>query len=251
MNILFAKRFFSLLAFTLSLWLTSHTHGQEVNGWNLYDLTYYYGSGGTFVDVGSNKWIERNQDGEFHFEEINRDAWSVYLKRGSMILALDMWTKTIKWQQSDGSWRIIYNIREGNVVNNGFSDENIVTLFQHNNYQGYSVKLPEGNFTLEDLQRRGMRNDDISSLKVPSGYRVTLYENDNFDTPLYFFGILVGGGWELTVTTSTNLPHNNDETSSVRVERMPEDSSWWLDCDGFYGYFEMIFSDYPIGSECD
>ncbi len=239
------------LMFFASLFVFSHTSSAEVNGWNLYDLTYYYGNGGTFIDVGSNKWIERNQDGEFHFDEINRDEWSVYLKRGSMVLALDMWTKTIQWERTSGNWVTLYNIHQANVMNGSYSSDNVVTLYQHNNYQGYAVNLPEGNFKLKDLQRRGMRNDDISSLRIPAGYEVTLYEHDNFQRPITFFGIIVGGGWELTLNTSTNLPHNNDETSSVRVRRVADDSSWWLDCDGFYGYFEMIFSDYPISSECD
>jgi len=239
------------LLLVVSLLIYSQTNHAEVNGWNLYDLTYYYGNGGTFIDVGENKWVERNQDGEFHFDEINRDEWSVYLRRGSMVLALDMWTKTIQWERTSGNWVTLYNIHQANVMNSNYRSDNVVTLYQHNNYQGYAVNLPEGNFTLEDLQRRGMRNDDISSVRVPNGYRVTLYEHDGFQEPVRFFGIIVSGGWSLTLNTSTNLPHNNDQTSSVRVERISEDSNWWLDCDGFYGYFEMIFSDYPISSECD
>ena len=249
----FRNKFIAGFLLTLSIMGISSLSNAAVNGWNLYDLTYYYAEGGTFVDVGSKKWVERNRDGEFHFDEINRDEWSVYLKRGSMVLALDMWTKTIKWQQSDGSWRILYNIREGNVVNNSFGDKNLVTMYQHNNFQGYSVKLPEGNFTLSDLERRGMRNDDISSIKIPSGYAITIYEDDNFDDhQVVFFGIVISGGWSQTLAASTNLPHHNDAITSVQVRRIQdENSSWFLDCDGFYGYFEMIFSDYPIGSSCD
>ena len=55
-----------------------------------------------------------------------------------------------------------------------------VTLAEHCNYGGYNVGLPVGNYTLGQLLARGVRNDDISSLRVQSGYRITLYEHDNF-----------------------------------------------------------------------
>jgi hypothetical protein len=37
-----------------------------------------------------------------------------------------------------------------------------------------------GDYTLADLQAAGAVNDDASSVKVPSGYKVTLYTGDNF-----------------------------------------------------------------------
>lgn len=55
-----------------------------------------------------------------------------------------------------------------------------VTLAEHCNYGGYNVGLPVGNYTLSQLLARGVRNDDISSLRVQSGYRITLYQHDNF-----------------------------------------------------------------------
>jgi hypothetical protein len=40
--------------------------------------------------------------------------------------------------------------------------------------------LTEGSYTLAQLQAKGIANEDISSLKVKSGYKATLYQNDNF-----------------------------------------------------------------------
>lgn len=54
-------------------------------------------------------------------------------------------------------------------------------VFQDCDYQGWgSVGLPIGRYTLADMQFRGINNDDISSLKVQPGYRITFYEDDNF-----------------------------------------------------------------------
>jgi hypothetical protein len=55
-----------------------------------------------------------------------------------------------------------------------------VTVFQDQNHGGYGMALPAGRYTLSALRAWGVRNDDITSLKVSSGYRVTLYEHDNF-----------------------------------------------------------------------
>lgn len=52
------------------------------------------------------------------------------------------------------------------------------TVYQHCNYGGWSVDLPEGRFSLADLRGRGFVNDDMSALKVSPGYQVTLYEHD-------------------------------------------------------------------------
>jgi hypothetical protein len=55
-----------------------------------------------------------------------------------------------------------------------------VRVFQHCGYGGYSAFLNEGSYDLHDLQARGVRNDDLSSLQVPPGYVVTIYEHAGF-----------------------------------------------------------------------
>lgn len=56
-----------------------------------------------------------------------------------------------------------------------------VTLYQHCNYGGYAVSLNPGSYNLGQLQALGVSNDDISSLKIQSGYQVTMYQHDNFN----------------------------------------------------------------------
>jgi len=82
------------------------------------------------------------------------------------------------------------------------------SFFKDCNYTGDVISLEAGDYTLTQLQARGVSNDAISSLKVSSGYQVILYEHDNF------------GG--TTVTTSTDLnclvnQNFNDLTSSLRI----------------------------------
>ncbi|WP_207510348.1 T9SS type A sorting domain-containing protein [Longitalea luteola] len=69
------------------------------------------------------------------------------------------------------------------AINNAFSGGSgttAATFYKDCNYGGSAVGLPAGSYTLSSLQTRGIVNDDISSLTVQSGYRVTLYWDDNF-----------------------------------------------------------------------
>ena len=53
-----------------------------------------------------------------------------------------------------------------------------ITLYQHCDYGGYAVRLGAGAYMLGDLQQRGVRNDDISSVRVSDTARAILYEHE-------------------------------------------------------------------------
>ena len=90
------------------------------------------------------------------------------------------------------------------------------TVYKDCEYGGYAVTLPVGSYTLSQLQARGVVNDDISSLKVASGYEVILYQHDNFGGDAYLFR----GDFSCLVNLTLNgAPLNlNDWTSSVVVQ---------------------------------
>lgn len=54
------------------------------------------------------------------------------------------------------------------------------TLYQNYTYGGWSAKFGIGTYTTAQLVAKGAVNNDCSSIKVPSGLRVTLYDGDNF-----------------------------------------------------------------------
>ena len=69
------------------------------------------------------------------------------------------------------------------AINNAFSGgggTSAATFYKDCNYGGTAVGLAAGSYTLSQLQSFGILNDDISSLTLQSGYRVTLYANNNF-----------------------------------------------------------------------
>ncbi|GAA3953156.1 zinc-dependent metalloprotease family protein [Allohahella marinimesophila] len=59
-------------------------------------------------------------------------------------------------------------------------DDVKVEVFQHIAYHGYSIALPEGRYDMQDLIERGMQNDDLSSVRVPDGWAIDLYEHHDF-----------------------------------------------------------------------
>lgn len=69
------------------------------------------------------------------------------------------------------------------VYSAGDAPAGVATVYRDCNYAGSGVALPEGRYSLSQLQARGVRNDDLSSLRVNAGYQVTLYQDDNFSGP--------------------------------------------------------------------
>lgn len=47
-------------------------------------------------------------------------------------------------------------------------------------YKGASKVIGEGDFTVAAIETLGLKNNDISSIRVPAGYEVEYFENDNF-----------------------------------------------------------------------
>lgn len=84
-----------------------------------------------------------------------------------------------------------------------------IYIYQDINYGGTSASLGVGNYTLASLQAKGFKNDDLSSIKCPWGYKVTLYADDNF------------GGASKVVTEDTSWIGTdwNDRVSSIKVEK--------------------------------
>ena len=87
-----------------------------------------------------------------------------------------------------------------------------VSFYQDINYGGTATQaIPKGNYTLAQLQGYGFVNDWASSVKIPSGWKVIMYANDNF----------TGTSWTLTGNTANfvNLaPNANDVVSSVKIQ---------------------------------
>ncbi len=104
------------------------------------------------------------------------------------------------------------------VVANGISSDavsftpstcnGLVNVYKDCNYGGYSAPLAVGDYTTAQLNALGVLDNDVSSLKVTEGYKVILYDGNNFTGSSTVItsanSCLVGIGW-------------NDITSSIQV----------------------------------
>lgn len=90
---------------------------------------------------------------------------------------------------------------------------NKVTIYDGADFQGRQKELDEGEYNIYDL---GIGNNKLSSLTVPAGMKVTLYEYENFRGRSKIF--------TNNVTDLENIEVEgksfNNETSSIKVERI-------------------------------
>lgn len=78
-------------------------------------------------------------------------------------------------------------------------------------FGGYNVSLPPGTYTRAQIIANGISDNDVSSLHVPAGYRVTLYDGDNYTgTTLVFNG-------DVDINCLVDYGFN-DRMTSVRIE---------------------------------
>jgi chitinase len=128
-------------------------------------------------------------------------------------LAFDQGNGIMIWELSGdatGSNSLLSAIHEV-VLNRGGGTTGVATFYKDCSYGGTAVSLPAGSYTRAQMIAKGINDDEISSLKVQSGYKVTLYWDDNFTgTTLVKTGdddCLVDDGWNDKVTSlviSTN-----------------------------------------------
>ena len=82
-----------------------------------------------------------------------------------------------------------------------------ITIYEHASYGGRSRDLPVGSY---DLAQIGLPNDSLSSLRVPAGLKVTLFQDAGFQ------------GNSVTYTESSpSVGSFNDKTSSIVVQTAP------------------------------
>lgn len=84
--------------------------------------------------------------------------------------------------------------------------QNYVSLYDQCNYSGNKYTLEPGNYRLAEMK---IRNDRLSSITVPTGMKITIYEHDNFN------------GKSKTFSNNTPCLDNDwrNMTSSVVIEK--------------------------------
>lgn len=107
--------------------------------------------------------------------------------------------KSVQFKVVPGSWQFTAL---------PFSTTDPVITYLDCNYNGTAVSLGVGNYTLAQMQAKGISDDALSSLVIAEGYKVILYADDNFT------------GQTETLTANNNCitwSPLHDKTTSIRV----------------------------------
>ena len=56
-----------------------------------------------------------------------------------------------------------------------------IIVYRNNNYDEHLASLEVGNYKLSDLELKGISDNNIGSIKVNNGYKITIFEYDNFE----------------------------------------------------------------------
>lgn len=135
--------------------------------------------------------------GDGYYQIIDRNSGKAVEMPGSSTVNGD-WIKIWDNNGSDTQqWALEENRCTGAAV---------VTVYADDQFRGHSMSLSEGDYSLERLKRYNIGNDEITSIKVAAGFKVILYDNDNF------------GGTQMEYTSdNSNLSGFNDKTSSLKI----------------------------------
>ena len=155
----------------------------------------------------------------YDYQTGNSDQLSIHTDGGSLAFG----NPSIELVQVSGTtWRVIVGLflfsegirgtdSAGELVYYKDYDNSGVGFYQNSNYGGAATSLiPKGNYTLAQLQSYGFVNDWASSMRVPSGWTVIIYKDDNFS----------GTSWTLTSDTPnfTSFAGLNDQASSCKIQ---------------------------------
>lgn len=115
--------------------------------------------------------------------------------------------------KGNGEWIKIYDnngthTQQWAVVENRYDEASAVTLYTDEGYKGKAVTLSEGEYNLSRMGLYNLKDNDMSSLKVTPGFKVTIYEDDNFN----------GKSKSYTASESFVGEEWNDKMSSLKVE---------------------------------
>ena len=88
------------------------------------------------------------------------------------------------------------------------TEQPVATFYSDINYGGYAIGLPMGEFTQAEMALYGIKANDITSLKMNSGYKMTVYSNSDMS----------GSALELTESTSWIGSLWNDKICSIKIE---------------------------------
>ena len=166
--------------------------GNNPADWDFGDIQMWVG-----FDCESNGNLSEMQSKFSNWKDAGKVVGGFLWNYNSEARTLNDWATAIN--------RIFYKRSEDSapVVAKAYSDAD---------FGGYCVELSEGKYCMADLAAIGLKINDLSSLEVTAGYKVTLYKSNSCR----------GTGMEFTESTNYVGDGWNDKVQSLKVESMTD-----------------------------
>lgn len=115
--------------------------------------------------------------------------------------------KDAKWNDKANSL-IVEDADEGWTASgtDNYFNSNQVTLYSNCGYGGNRKSFDEGSY---DVKQLGIGDNELSSIKIPYGWSITIYQNEGFG----------GGSQEYTFSVDCLNSNWNDHVSSIKVKK--------------------------------
>ena len=187
---------------------------EQAEGWKAAMSTFngqgWHWTTWSYKVTGNSSWGIYNHNPEK--VDIYNDSADTIKNKWSAVGTANGW-------KNDKIYNLVKPYLSGTVTSTGGSttddsDNNstsgVATLYEHSNYGGWAVSLEEGSYDYKDILAKGIVNDQISSLRVSDGYKVTIYDDEGFK----------GKSKEFTSDASYVGDEMNDKTSSIKIEKI-------------------------------
>jgi hypothetical protein len=127
---------------------------------------------------------------------------------------------------SDGSVHeaSLFKSKSGTVLKKETDVSSLVSFYGDTDYGNLSASLDTGSYTTAELVSLGIKDNDISSMKIPAGLTVELYDLDNFGTLL---------GTYTTDESNFISLGINDKVSSIKISGAAYIDSLVFTAEGF------------------
>ena len=192
---------------------------EQAEGWKAAMSTFngqgWHWTTWSYKVTGNSSWGIYNHNPEK--VDIYNDSADTIKNKWSAVGTANGW-------KNDKIYNLVKPYLSGTVTSTGGSttddsDNNstsgVATLYEHSNYGGWAVSLEEGSYDYKDILAKGIVNDQISSLRVSDGYKVTIYDDEGFK----------GKSKEFISDASYVGDEMNDKTSSIKIEKINNQTS--------------------------
>lgn len=184
---------------------TSREHMNVVNGETVFNDSDMNGL--IYYNIGDLRVVGGMMSGllDTEYKDKNRDDWTYqynFVRYGGNDITKEKMNDLLAFL--DGSYPVI--------VSDDFMKAP-VTVCKDADWGGYNVELRVGEYTTDQMRALGIADNDISSVRVKDGYKLTGYDDDNFVTEI--------GSWTADDNfTGDGGINGNDTISSLRVEKI-------------------------------